>query len=154
VLPLAVIHLVSSPKAMQIPDAVAYYADAFLELDILQFAGLAFIVMTVIRRFRVDRGDIPSNEPFVGNLVSFPFFPWFTYVLVGMFLGETLQRSVNVKVTFRRIGFIGLLIAILSLAIIVPNFVYRVGDYYHSRPGLVAFLVGNVNIICRSLDMI
>ncbi len=179
VLPIVYVNLLSPSRAAQIPDAVASLTDAFLELDILQFAGLAFIAMAVIREVRVNRyvllllaaatamvspflwgvgsdvpvaghlldylwGNIPSQEPSIGNLVSFPFFPWFAYVLVGMFLGDTLKRSTDLNATFRKMGLIGFLISVISLAFIAPNYSYHVGDFYHSRPGFVAFVVGIV----------
>ena len=179
VLPIVYVGLFAPSRAAHIPDAVANLADAFLELDILQFAGLAFIAMAVIRETHVNRygllllaaaiatvspllwrvgsdvpvaghlldylwGDIPSQEPSIGNLVSFPFFPWFAYVLVGMFLGDTLKRSTDVNATFKKIGMIGFVISITSLAAIASNYSYHVGDYYHSRPAFVAFVVGIV----------
>ncbi len=177
VLPIVTIDLFAPSRAAQIPDAVANLADASLELDILQFAGLAFIAMALIGEIRLNRyvllllaattatvspflwrigsdvpvaghlldylwGDIPSKEHCIGNLVSFPFFPWFAYVLVGMFLGDTLKRSTVLEKTFRKIGLAGVLISVASLALIAPNYGYHVGDYYHSRPGFVAFVVG------------
>ncbi len=55
VLPVYMTGLLSPSKAAGIPAAVADYTDAFLELDILQFAGLAFIVMSLIRYCKVNK---------------------------------------------------------------------------------------------------
>ena len=42
----------------------------------------------------------------------------------------------------KRSGIVGILISIVGLAYISPNYRYHVGDFYHSRPGFVAFVVG------------
>jgi surface polysaccharide O-acyltransferase-like enzyme len=55
VLPVYMTGLLAPSKAAGIPAAVADYMDAFLELDILQFAGLAFIVMSLIRYWKVNK---------------------------------------------------------------------------------------------------
>jgi hypothetical protein len=88
----------------------------------------------------------PRGSPASANLVSFPFFPWFAYVLVGMFLGDILKRSTNLNKTFRKIGLAGVLISLASLAIIAPNYSYYCGDFYHSRSGFAAFVVGFISV--------
>jgi hypothetical protein len=89
-------------------------------------------------------GDKPSSEKCIGNLVSFPFLPWFTFPLVGMFLGDTLIMSTDIRRTFKKVGIAGCVLLIVSLAFLIHNPAYHVNDYYHGRPAFVAFTVGIV----------
>ena len=179
VLPVFMVKQLAPSAAAGIPAAVADYSAAFLELDILHFAGLALIVMAVLRELRVNKyiflvlaaivavlsplfwglatqipvvdhfldflwGNKPSIEPCIGNFVSFPFFPWFAFPLVGMFLGDTLIKSSNIRLSFQYIGISGFVILCVSAIFIASNFSYHINDYYHSRPGFVLFVVGIV----------
>ena len=195
VLPVFLVSEFLPNMAASIPGAVADYYSAFLELDILQFAGLALIVMAIIRELKPDKyvllllaavvaivspmlwgigsdipvaghfldylwGDIPSNEMCVGNFVSFPFFPWFSFVLVGMFLGDTFSRSTDLHKSFNDVGMIGFLVLIVSSIIVVPDLGYHLGDYYHCRPAAVAMITGIVltwlyvcNVIVEKIKM-
>jgi len=99
-------------------------------------------------------GDKPSSIMCIGNLVSFPFFPWFTFVLIGMFLGDSLTKSTNIHETLKKAGIIGCLIVIVSLIIIVPNMSYHIHDYYHCRPGFVAFMAGFILVWLYICDVI
>jgi uncharacterized membrane protein len=189
ILPIFVVSLLAPSVAESIPQAVANYHDAFVELDILQFAGLSLIVMAIIRELKFNKyillclsviigfispmlwnitpnipvagyfldylwGDKPSSMMCIGNLVSFPFFPWFTFVLIGMFLGDSLTKSTNLHETFKKAGIIGCSIMIVSLIIIVPNMSYHMHDYYHSRPGFVAFMAGFILVWIYICDVI
>jgi len=178
-LPVLSVAVFSPSSAAALPPALFDYKELFLELDILQFAGLSLIAMAFLRHWRVSRhvllvsaalvalvspplwgvgGDIPvlgrvldflwgnhpSPEDCIGNFVSFPFFPWFSYVLLGMFIGDTLTRSADLKKTFRRFGLAGGVICAVTLPFLLPNFLYYLGDYYHSRPGIILLHCGFV----------
>ena len=179
VLPIFLVQTAAPSIAAGIPAPITNYTDAFVELDILQFAGLALIVMALLREFKVNKyallagaiavawlspllwgktvhnpvaghfidylwGDKPSTEECIGNLISFPFFPWFSFVLLGMFLGDTLTKSADPKKTFRQMGLAGLILSVPALIYILPHFMYQLGDYYHSRPLMVLFHAGFV----------
>ena len=114
----------------------------------LLLAGVVAIVSPILWGIHVNTpvldhlldylwGDKPSPVECIGNLVSFPFFPWFFFVLIGMFLGQTLVTSADPNKTFKFAGIIGSLILIVSSIIIDGNFGYQMNDYYHSRPGFV-----------------
>jgi uncharacterized membrane protein len=182
VLPIVLVGKLSPAAYAAIPPDVADCVEAFLELDILQFAGLALIVMAVIRQIRVNKylllaaavaiavvapllwgigtgvpvldrlldllwGDKPSPVPAVGNFVSFPFFPWFAFVLAGMVFGDTLTKSDDIDRTFRRAGAIGLAIIVAGLAITTVHPDRQTTDYYHSGPWAIAQMTGIVFVV-------
>lgn len=89
-------------------------------------------------------GDKPSNVECVGNLVSFPFFPWFSYVLLGMFIGDALSKSDDLERTFRKIGIAGLAVMAVGRLCSIPSYAFQLNDYYHTRPGAVLFICGFV----------
>jgi uncharacterized membrane protein len=181
VLPVVIAKEFAPSMAAGIPEAVANCKDAFLQIDILHFAGLSLIVMAVIRAFKVNKyyllffalvigavspmlwgiqcnipvldhfldylwGDKPTSEECIDNFVSFPFFPWFTYVLLGMFLGDTWTKSPDMHKAFKKAGIAGILILLGSLVFLFcfSDFMYQLGDYYHSRMGIVAATCGIV----------
>jgi len=89
-------------------------------------------------------GDKPSPVECIGNLVSFPFFPWFTFVLVGMYLGDTLSKSTDPHRTLRRAGLAGAGLLLVGSVIVAPDLAYQFNDFYHSRPVAMAVMVGFV----------
>jgi hypothetical protein len=99
-------------------------------------------------------GNKPSTEHCIGNLVSFPFFPWFVYPLVGMFLGETLIHSSNYTQTFNKIGLWGVLVLVAGTMLTATNFSYQIGDYYHARIGGILFSTGIVLIFFYVCNLI
>jgi uncharacterized membrane protein len=87
-------------------------------------------------------GDRPAQEECIGNLISFPFFPWFSFVLVGMALGDAMTRSGDARRTLLRAGAWGAGLMAVSLAVIWRDWAFQWNDYYHCRPGAVAFITG------------
>lgn len=149
----------------------------FLLGDILQFAGLALIIMTVARRLKANRyviiaaavlvsavapylwsirigipvieqladlfwGDKPLGPGFIGNGVNFPVFPWLTFPLIGMILGEIFSDSIELARTYTQVGIIGGVIMVIGITIMVPNPDYHLNDYFHSRQGAMVFMAG------------
>jgi len=89
-------------------------------------------------------GNKPSVEPCIGNLVSFPFFPWFSYVLVGMFMGNLLSQSANPAKVIKRAGAVGIVLMLVGSALLYPDVGTHLGDYYHSTGVAVLFITGFV----------
>lgn len=163
----------------QIPEAVRNMTDAFLEVDILQFAGLALIAGAFLKSLKLKCftyliiaagvgsispflwklgaeipvvgellnllwGDKPSLEECVGNIISFPFFPWFSFVLAGMAMGEILTSTDNTDKVIRYAGITGFIILIPSWPIVFGNAAYHMNDYYHCRPLAVLMMIAFV----------
>ena len=118
-----------------IPLLIAKDSKAFellFEIDILQLAGLSFIILAGLRKIASNKFLFPTimiliafvspylwndfnylTDPFIGSseLVSFPVFPWIIYPMLGMYLSNTLL-SLNKQ------RIIKLLLASFTLAII------------------------------------
>ncbi|NLD92153.1 MAG: DUF1624 domain-containing protein [Fibrobacter sp.] len=113
-----------------------------LEDDILQFAGIALIVMAVIKRaipwspgwfilgvaaafvspFVWNHG---SDNVFVNYILSlffggeeynyFPFFPWIAFPLIGMAYGDYFKRAKEHKRVFINGSYLGIILIIAGL---------------------------------------
>lgn len=188
VLPVWTMQAFCPSAAAALPPDIANVKEAFLEIDILQFAGLALMAMAFLREFRPSRGLLlllaalsaalapvlwnwgteipvagraldllwgsrPSAAPAIENWVSFPFFPWISFVLTGMFIGDILSQSEDKARDIRRLGFGGLLLLILSYATISNDLPYHMGDYYHSKTGAVVMCTG-IALLCLYLAQI
>lgn len=151
----------------------------FTIVDILQFAGIALVIMALVREFKVNKhiilfsaflismlspflwgskldipvidqvlelfwGDQPIEFSFIENKIAFPVFPWLSFPLLGMFLGDTMKNSKDQDRTFEYFGIIGFLVLLVGVAISYPNMDYHFNDYYHSRQGGMLFMCGFV----------
>jgi hypothetical protein len=148
-------------------------------VDILQFAGIALMIMALIQEFKINKyiilftaflismlspflwglnlnipvidqilelfcGDQPIEFSFIANKIAFPVFPWLSFPLLGMFLGDTMKNSKNQSTTFKYFGIIGILVLVIGVAISYSNVDYHFNDYYHSRQGAMLFMCGFV----------
>jgi len=140
-------------------------------VDILQLAGLALIILALIRRLMpwplawlilaaaVAVGSPPlwgrmSGWPPLdglltllwgtGDFVAFPLFPWLSYPLSGMAFGVWLASSTDQDALFRRAAGFGLALLLLGALIISTNPAFQFGDYYRAGPGAAAAMTGFV----------
>jgi uncharacterized membrane protein len=148
-------------------------------VDILQFAGIALMIMALIQEFKINKyiillaalviclispflwgfkfnlpvidqilelfwGDEPIKFSFIDNKISFPVFPWLSFPLMGMFLGETIKNSKDQGLSFKYFGIIGIIVMVIGLVISFTNPDYHFNDYYHSRQGGMIFMCGLV----------
>jgi uncharacterized membrane protein len=148
-------------------------------VDILQFAGIALIIMAFIQEFKINKyiilfsallismlspflwglnlnipvidqilelfwGDQPIEFSFIANKIAFPVFPWLSFPLLGMFLGDAMKNSKDQNTTFKYFGIIGILVLVIGIAISYSNIDYHFNDYYHSRQGGMLFMCGFV----------
>jgi len=148
-------------------------------VDILQFAGIALIVMAIIQELKINKfiilfsalliimvspllwglktnisiidfildllwGDQPIGFSFIRNKIAFPMFPWLSFPLLGMFLGETMKNSKDQSSTFRHFGIVGILVLLLGIIVSSFDIDYHFNDYYHSRQGAMIFMCGFV----------
>ncbi|WP_133463005.1 heparan-alpha-glucosaminide N-acetyltransferase domain-containing protein [Sunxiuqinia elliptica] len=149
----------------------------FTTVDILQFAGIALMIMALIQKMNINKWailciavvvtlispllwgistDVPAVDffldllwgdhkvPLFENSIAFPLFPWLTFPLLGMFLGETIKFSSNQTKSFKIMGLIGGIVLLIGAAFVVVNPEYQFNDYYHSRQGAMIFMCGFV----------
>lgn len=113
-----------------------------MEDDILQFAGIAYIIMAFIKKVLPwkyswillggiiafaspvlwDRG---SDQPIINYLISlftgsenynfFPLFPWIVFPLYGMTYGEILYNANDKQKFFNNSVFFGLLLIVIGI---------------------------------------
>jgi uncharacterized membrane protein len=148
-------------------------------VDILQFAGIALMIMSIIQALNINKylilvsaflismispflwgikidlpiidqvlelfwGDQPIEFSFIANKIAFPVFPWLTFPLLGMFLGETVKNSTDTNRIFNYFGLAGIVFVLIGGAISYNNFNYHFNDYYHSRQGAMLYMCGFV----------
>jgi surface polysaccharide O-acyltransferase-like enzyme len=134
----------------------------FWEVDILQLAGLSFMVAALLRPWATSRWvfpililvlllgspllwgrleSIPLFAPLWGTegFVSFPFFPWIVYPLFGMYLSRALFAWEEKGNTTRWMVCAGgalVLGGLLTYEYFVP------GDYHRSGAGVHVGMMG------------
>ena len=130
----------------------------FMEVDILQFAGLSLLFIALLKKIKLPVvvyplvaivfamlnffvRDIQVSNTFFNSLLglfwgsglnsSFPFFIWIFYPLLGVFFGSFLIRCKSKNKLYLLTAVISLLILFLS----APRAVYLLSDdifkYYH-----------------------
>jgi uncharacterized membrane protein len=150
-------------------------------VDILQFAGIALMIMSIIQALQINKylillaaflismispllwgiqldipivdqilelfwGDLPIEFSFIANKIAFPVFPWLTFPLLGMFLGETVKNSTDMNRIFNYFGLFGIFLIGIGVAISFSNYQYHFNDYYHSRQGAMLLMCGFVMV--------
>jgi hypothetical protein len=94
--------------------------------------------------FELFWGDQPIEFSFIANKIAFPVFPWLSFPLLGMFLGDTMKNSNYPNSTFKHFGIGGIVVLLIGVAISYSNVDYHFNDYYHSRQGGMLFMCGFV----------
>lgn len=156
-------------KADLLPDTMT---TLFMTVDILQFAGIALILITIISKTfshpvcwlvlsfisalispMLWGTHVNFNfantffELFWGTAehVDFPVFPWISYPLTGMFFGY-LFRITNQKKTFMLMVKTGMFFILLGSTISLFSIEYHFGDYHRSGIGGIIFTTGFILI--------
>lgn len=141
----------------------------FWIVDILQCAGLALILLSIIRRllpwpvgWLLAAGAVAIVSPLLwgrmsgwpvldwfltllwgtGDQVAFPIFPWFSYALVGLAFGSRIAQSSNRDRVFKHAALAGGILLIAGTVVALTNPEFHVGDYWRSGPGVIAALAG------------
>lgn len=75
--------------------------------------------------------------------VYFAVFPWFSFILVGMFFGMWYkERGESDNYMFIRMLIAGVVLMAIGGGLCYFNFEYHFGDYFHLGPGGTLYLAG------------
>ncbi len=75
--------------------------------------------------------------------VYFAVFPWFSFILIGMFFGRWYkEQNKSNTYLFSRMLVAGVLLMLLGGGLCYYNFDYHFGDYFHLGPGGTLYLAG------------
>ncbi|OED37385.1 hypothetical protein AB832_05120 [Flavobacteriaceae bacterium (ex Bugula neritina AB1)] len=138
--------------------------------DILQLAGVSLLFMGIINRFSKNkyiplflaliiavltkevhgfRLDIVGVDYLLDLLwgagwnVYFAVFPWFSFILIGMFFGMWYKEGNRSNVyLFKRMLVSGIALMLIGGGLCYTNFEYHFGDYFHLGPGGTLYLAG------------
>ncbi|SEB44407.1 Peptidoglycan/LPS O-acetylase OafA/YrhL, contains acyltransferase and SGNH-hydrolase domains [Tenacibaculum sp. MAR_2009_124] len=139
--------------------------------DILQLAGVCLIFMGIIHKYsqkykylvvyiaatvliltefvRGTRAGIPALDYILDLLwgkdwnIYFAVFPWFVFILVGMFFGYYFKENEkNVQKTFKLMLLAGAVTFIIGGALCLQNYEFHMRDYFHTGIGGVVYLIG------------
>ena len=141
------------------------------EVDILQFAGFAMILLAFIRHYipwtrtwillsvliaasSPLLWGIATGNPVVDWLLDlvwgsyeevwFPVFPWLAFPLLGMAFSQLIEtRQGSIKVD-RRMSVAGAVMLAAGILLTYTDPEYHLGDYYRSGPGAILWMSGFV----------
>ncbi|MEW7290259.1 heparan-alpha-glucosaminide N-acetyltransferase domain-containing protein [Aquimarina sp. 2304DJ70-9] len=138
--------------------------------DILQLAGVALLFMGIINKFSKNK-YVPlliallialvtkevhgfrlgiTGVDYVLDLlwgakwnVYFAVFPWFSFILIGMFFGMWYKEKRNsTTYLFSKMGVAGIILMLIGGGLCYYDFKYHFGDYFHLGPGGTLYLAG------------
>ncbi len=138
--------------------------------DILQLAGVSLLFMGIINRFSKNkyvpllialliavatrevhgfRFGIEGVDYLLDLMwgaewnVYFAVFPWFSFILIGMFFGMWYkERNKSNNYLFNRMLVAGVALMLFGGGLCYYNFEYHFGDYFHLGPGGTLYLAG------------
>ncbi|NQY63254.1 MAG: DUF1624 domain-containing protein [Alteromonadaceae bacterium] len=141
--------------------------------DILQMAGFALVLLALVQRISTNqyfylalaviiatlsqelRGWQPNIEglDYLADVffskdfnIYFPIFPWFSCVLVGMFMGRRYLTHQSKARLYRECLTFGLVFLLLGLSLCLWNYACHFSDFFHLGPGGISYLIG-LNLI-------
>ena len=111
--------------------------------------SIGIIIILLAKELNGFRIDIPIIN-YICDLffssqynVYFPVFPWSAFILIGVFLGKLLKEKNNKDTLFfKSILLQSLGLIVLGLLLVITNYNYHFGDYYHLGPGGSIVLLG------------
>ncbi|AND63295.1 hypothetical protein AX766_02070 [Flavobacterium covae] len=162
-------------------DVIQNILNNFLVIDILQFAGLSYLVMTLLSRYKIPVKyiaililligscstyvwGIQTGYPFIdrildlfwgdkGDAVSFPLFPWLVYPLTGYVMGYYFLHKEDKEVLMKSF-YLGTFLFLIGGIITYRSPVYHLGDYWHTRIGGIMLYIGFVLIWMKICDIL
>jgi hypothetical protein len=141
-----------------------------LVVDILQFAGIAFIICSLLSHYFPNpkhwlvialgiafaspyAWDTHTGNAFVdeilkllaGNIAEgafFPQLPWLAYAISGMAFGHWMKQADDLNVFLKKSAWFSLTATLVGIGIIFTNVDYHTGDSMRAGPGAVIAISG------------
>lgn len=141
-----------------------------LVVDILQFAGIAFIICSLMRHYLPNpihwllfalmiafvspyawdthSGNVFFNEVLkllAGNIAEgafFPQLPWLAYAISGMAFGHWMKQADDIHSFLKKSAWFSLAATLVGITIILTNADYHSGDSMRAGPGAVIAISG------------
>ena len=141
-----------------------------LVVDILQFAGIAFIVCSLMRHYLpepkywllialaiafispyiwdIQTGNVFADELLrlvAGNIADgafFPQLPWLAYAISGMAFGHWMKQADDLNAFLKKSAWYSLAATLAGIGIILTNVDYHSGDSMRAGPGAVIAICG------------
>ena len=142
----------------------------FLVVDILQFAGIAMIICSLMRHYlsnpiywlAIALGiafispylwDIKTDNALTDEILKllagnisegafFPQLPWLAYVISGMAFGHWMNQANDLNSFLKKSAYYSLATTLTGIAIIFTNVDYHSGDSMRAGPGAVIAISG------------
>ena len=148
-------NLITNPEDVIYKIKPIYY---LLQVDILQLAGLSLILISFLKKIKVDFKYysiialiIALISPFLWGLsfnslwlnliadlfwgtsiyVVFPFFSWSFYPLIGVYFGSLLKESKNKLEFYKKSLNIFGIFSLFSLFLFFADLIFLNSTYYH-----------------------
>lgn len=163
------------------PETVQYHSlvESFFIIDLLQFAGLAYVIMALLEKslkkiylfvllaFIVGLVSPILSSLYTGNMffdcflktlwgtdetVVFPLLPWLAYPLFGIAFGMVLKKADNANVFFKKSTNIGFLLLIFGALVCLTNLSSYFENHYWNNFGVMILWFGFILVwlpICR-----
>ncbi len=146
---------------------------AIWEVDILQFAGCAYILLSLIKHYIKKPivwvllaviillaspllWGITTGNPFLDWILQFfigaaddiyfPIFPWLIYPLLGMVFGLCMKSYPSFDLLMNDALKLGLILLLLGSIWSLSNLDFHIGDYFRSGPGSVVWITGFIQV--------
>lgn len=141
-----------------------------LVVDILQFAGIAFIICSLLRHYLpqpkywlglaliiafaspyawdAKTGNYVADELLkllAGNISEgafFPQLPWLAYAISGMAFGHWMKQADDLNSFLKKSAWYSLAATVAGIAIILTDVDYHSGDSMRAGPGAVVAISG------------
>lgn len=123
-------------------EDISLAVEGFLLVDILQFAGLTFLFLALMKKYNIKSGSILAISlvclsigeilpvikvnTYIGEIIGllfwqntftcFPFFMWIVIPVVGYVFGEKLKESTDKKEFYKKVFTIGCVVFVASTA--------------------------------------
>lgn len=142
----------------------------FLTGDILQMAAIALFIISILKLLinnkyiylaialliTLSTKYMSGYQPGIAGLdyvaklffsnhyqVYFPVFPWMSFILFGMFLGQVIKEHKEDRTyMFTKLPMIAAISLVIGGSLCAWDFEYHFGNFFHLGPGGVLYLLG------------